>query len=126
MIKKTKNISVRDPMPLQKGNSISLPTNQAAASQVDEQQPHPLKRKQPVSFDDATTIPTLHVTEATSSSSKDSTKNRLSRTNDLNPLLQSTTDTLLEMLKDYAGIKECSDETQVHLNMVILRDDKVA
>jgi hypothetical protein len=32
--------------------------------------------------------------------------------------LTSSLDTLLDMLKAYAGIKECSEETQAHLNMV--------
>ncbi|KAG5673777.1 hypothetical protein PVAND_003797 [Polypedilum vanderplanki] len=106
---------VREPMPLQKGNSISLPTNKASTSQSDDQQTHPLKRKQPVSFDDTSTS-----SHANESSVKELTKNRLIRSNDLNPLIQSTTDTLLDMLKAYAGIKECSDETQTHLNMILV------
>lgn len=43
-------------------------------------------------------------------------KGRLLRTNDL--LAQSSTETLLDMLKANAGIKECSDETATHINGV--------
>lgn len=44
-------------------------------------------------------------------------KNRsLLRNNDL--LAQSTTETLLDLLKSHAGIKECSDETILHINGV--------
>lgn len=43
-------------------------------------------------------------------------KGRLLRTNDL--LAQSSTETLLDMLKANAGIKECSDETASHINGV--------
>lgn len=84
-------------MPLQKGKSISLPTPR----QTDEQL---IKRKKPM--DDNETI------------KRDESKNRLIRSNDI--LLQSSLDTLLDMLKAYAGIKECSEETQTHLHMVIL------
>ena len=43
-------------------------------------------------------------------------KNRLLRNNDL--LAQSSTETLLDMLKANSGIKECSDETVTHINGV--------
>lgn len=43
-------------------------------------------------------------------------KTRLLRNNDL--LAQSSTETLLDMLKANAGIKECSDETVSHINGV--------
>lgn len=43
-------------------------------------------------------------------------KNRLLRNNDL--LAQSSTETLLDMLKANCGIKECSDETVSHINGV--------
>lgn len=43
-------------------------------------------------------------------------KNRLLRNNDL--LAQSSTETLLDMLKANSGIKECSDETVAHINGV--------
>lgn len=45
----------------------------------------------------------------------------LSRGNDL--LAQSSTETLLEMLKSHAGIKECSDETVLHINGVCILVD---
>ena len=45
---------------------------------------------------------------------KDSMK--LNRSNDL--LAQSSTETLLDMLKAHAGIKECSEETEKHINGV--------
>lgn len=41
---------------------------------------------------------------------------KLSRSNDL--LAQSSTETLLDMLKAHAGIKDCSDETVLHVNGV--------
>jgi hypothetical protein len=44
------------------------------------------------------------------------TKSRLIRSNDL--LSQSSTETMLDMLKAHAGIKECSDETTSHINGV--------
>ena len=50
-------------------------------------------------------------------SQRNSTNARLIRSNDV--LLQSSFETLLDMVKGYAGIKECSEETQSHLNMVI-------
>lgn len=86
-------------MPLRKGSSVSLPS---------EIVDHPLKRKQPLSFDDraAPSVPP---------ESKPA-KNRLIRSNDL--LTQTPMDFLLELLKQYAGVKEISDETQVHLFMV--------
>lgn len=109
-------------MPLyNKATSLSLPSSRGGDNQKQQNPQHPLKRKQPVSFDET-------VTQNNSSGSnnkndgmlnKDLSKNRLIRSNDLNPLIQSSTETLLDMLKAYAGIKECSDETQVHLNMVM-------
>lgn len=45
----------------------------------------------------------------------------LSRGNDL--LAQSSTETLLDMLKSHAGIKECSDETVLHINGVCISSD---
>lgn len=102
--------------------SLSLPPSRGGDDKKQQNPQHPLKRKQPVSFDEA-------VTQNNNSSgsnnkndgmlNKDLSKNRLIRSNDLNPLIQSSTETLLDMLKAYAGIKECSDETQVHLNMVM-------
>jgi hypothetical protein len=110
-------------MPLyNKATSLSLPPSRGGDEQKQQNPQHPLKRKQPVSFDET-------VTPNNSGSSnkndgmlnKDLSKNRLIRSNDLNPLIQSSTETLLDMLKAYAGIKECSDETQVHLNMVMYK-----
>lgn len=43
-------------------------------------------------------------------------KTRVLRNNDL--LAQSSTQTLLDMLKANSGIKECSDETVAHINGV--------
>lgn len=110
-------------MPLRKGSSVSLPSEGGAKD-------HPLKRKQPLSFDDRTVKGDPKLTG-------DLTKNRLIRSNDL--LTQTTTEVLLDLLKAYAvvmtriifvsnesnriiaflqGVKECSEETQVHLYMV--------
>lgn len=44
------------------------------------------------------------------------TRTRLTRSNDL--LAQSTTETLLDLLKAHAGIKECNEETVQHINAV--------
>lgn len=43
-------------------------------------------------------------------------KKKLMRNNDL--LGQSSTETLLDLLKAHSGIKECSDETVMHINGV--------
>lgn len=88
-------------MPLRKGTAISLPSDGVAKDH------HPLKRKQPESFDEGKNEIRL---------TSDLTKNRLIRSNDL--LTQTTTEVLLDLLKAYAGVKECSEETQVHLYMV--------
>lgn len=45
-------------------------------------------------------------------------KNRLQRNNDL--LTQSSTEILLDMLKAHTGIKECSEETILHINGVCI------
>lgn len=57
--------------------------------------------------------------DAQGSPSEVHTKNSLIRSNDL--LTHTSTDTLLEMLKDYAGVKEISEETTVHLSMVQIK-----
>jgi hypothetical protein len=92
---------VRTTMPLRKGSSVSLPSETFTKEQ------HPLKRKQPLSFEDRSA--------PTSVTAKPS-KNRLIRSNDL--LTQTPIEVLLDMLKQFAGVKEISDETQVHLFMV--------
>lgn len=94
-------------MPLHKG-TISV----SAAEQS-------LKRKQP-SLDENSS---LENDESDVMLSKDLTKNRLIRSNDI--LVKSKLETLLEMLKDYEGIKDCSEETQTHLHMVIIKLNQV-
>jgi methyltransferase-like protein len=93
---------VKETMPLNKGSSFSLSV---------EQPQHPLKRKQPLSLDES--VPEKSEDNL---STKDLTKNRLFRSNDI--LIQVSLETLLDMLKAYAGIKDCGEETQTHLNMV--------
>lgn len=93
-------------MPLKKGSSASLPAEVY----------HPLKRKQPISLEDRASSSSAVKNEV--KLSKDLTKNRLIRSNDL--LTQTPTEVLLDMLKGFAGVKECSDETQTHLYMVKL------
>ena len=95
-------------MPLQKDSSISLPADQ-------QQKQYPLKRKQQTSFEENTESRK----DDEIALSKGYSKNRLIRSNDI--LIQTPFETLMDMLKAYAGIKECSEETQVHLNMVILK-----
>lgn len=92
-------------MPLKKeSSSVSLPSDGVTKDQ------HPLKkRKQPLSFD---------ATASEAKLSGDVTKNRLIRSNDL--LTQTPTEVLLDLLKAYAGVKECAEETQVHLYVVRL------
>lgn len=69
---------------------------------------HPMKKMQAKSHDGhGITLGMIKDTSATL---------KLSRSNDL--LAQSSTETLLDMLKAHAGIKECSDETVVHINGV--------
>lgn len=90
-------------MPLQKDFSISVPICSTCDSR--ESGEHALKRKQSDdTINDKEMIDTKSI-------------NRLIRSNDM--LLQTSFETLLEMVKAYTGIKECSEETQVHLNMVI-------
>jgi armadillo repeat-containing protein 2 len=96
-------------MPLQKGISESLPLSRA---ECEDQ--HSLKRKQSMSLDESKSDVML---------SKDLSKNLLIQSNNL--LIQSSTDTLLDMLRSYSGIKECSEETQIHLNMVMSLEDTV-
>jgi hypothetical protein len=100
--------AVKETMPLRKGSSISLPSDGVLKD-------HPLKRKQPLSFEDQS-----HEVSREKSDlklSNDLMKNRLIRSNDL--LTQTPTEVLLDLLKQFAGVKECSEETQVHLYMVI-------
>lgn len=75
-------------MPLRKGSSVSLPSEGGAKD-------HPLKRKQPLSFDDRTVKGDPKLTG-------DLTKIRLIRSNDL--LTQTTTEVLLDLLKAYAVV----------------------
>ncbi|XP_055621594.1 armadillo repeat-containing protein 2 isoform X2 [Toxorhynchites rutilus septentrionalis] len=82
---------------------------------------HPLKRRQFQSLDEGS----MAVAEKTSPSEQVgsvkadqlSLKAKLSKSNDL--LVQSTNESLLEMLKAHAGIKECSDETVGHINGIL-------
>lgn len=107
------SLTVKDSMPLRKGSSISLPCDGEAKD-------HPLKRKQPLSFDADRSVSVVEASEI--KLSVDLTKNRLIRSNDL--LTQTPTEVLLELLKAYAGVKECAEETQIHLYMVTkARDD---
>lgn len=82
--------AVKASMPLKKGSSFSLPADGA------KDQTHPLKRKQPLSFDDRT-----NSFVASSDAKPDVTKNRLIRSNDL--LTQTSTEVLLDLLKAYTG-----------------------
>lgn len=95
-------VPVKETMPLRKESSVSLPSDGIPKDQ------HPLKRKQPLSFDGG---------DKTDEKLKsDLTRNRLIRSNDL--LTQTPTEVLLDLLKGFSGVKECSDETQTHLFMV--------
>lgn len=95
-------VAVREKIPLGKGSSVSLPSEVA-------KEHHPLKRKQPISMEDVGAKSEVKLNAS-------DMKNRLIRSNDL--LTQTPNEVLLDLLKAFAGIKECSDETQTHLFMV--------
>lgn len=65
--------------------------------------------------------PKPHAHTHTQASAVASSKRLLSRGNDI--LTQSSTETLLEMLKSHANIKECSEETALHINGVNVQLD---
>uniref|UniRef100_A0A182R2T2 Armadillo repeat-containing protein 2 n=1 Tax=Anopheles funestus TaxID=62324 RepID=A0A182R2T2_ANOFN len=78
---------------------------------------HPLKRRQVQSFDEK--LPTaisITVPSDRKNALEDQTK-LLRRSNDL--LLQSSTESLLEMLKAYSGLKECDESTVAHLSAIL-------
>lgn len=80
---------------------------------------HPMKKMQAKSHDGHGIPLGLHE-KPLLSTSKESLK--LNRCNDL--LAQSSTETLLDMLKAHAGIKECSEETEKHINGVRALGDR--
>ncbi|XP_053665003.1 armadillo repeat-containing protein 2 [Anopheles marshallii] len=108
---------------LQDGNSLkqskkpveSLSTHGAVSSIVKN---HPLKRRQVQSFDEKipTAISITVPTDARKNAHDDQSK-LLRRSNDL--LLQSSTESLLEMLKAYSGLKECDESTVAHISAVL-------
>ncbi|CRL05014.1 CLUMA_CG018042, isoform A [Clunio marinus] len=103
--------AVRESMPLKKGSSVSLPDGTIDINE------HTLKRKQPSSFDDKTFSDVIDV-KNDDKTTNDFVRNRLIRSNDL--LTQTSTEVLLDLLKEYSGVKECSEETQTHLYMILL------
>uniref|UniRef100_A0A182P618 Armadillo repeat-containing protein 2 n=1 Tax=Anopheles epiroticus TaxID=199890 RepID=A0A182P618_9DIPT len=76
---------------------------------------HPLKRRQVQSFDDKTNSAIATVTDH-KSTLEDQSK-LLRRSNDL--LVQSSTESLLEMLKAYSGLKECDESTVTHITTIL-------
>lgn len=115
-------------MPARKETSFSLPSTATTTEKE-----HPLKRKQPQSFDDKAndnasasqeeqTIVDLkkddHNNKKVMKDTGVTTKSRLIRSGTFDILAQSSTETLLDLLKAHAGIKECSDETLQHVNGV--------
>lgn len=95
-------------MPLRKESSVSLP------SEVTPKDQHPLKRKQPLSFEDRSGTLTASSVDLKVS------KTRLIRSNESPLLTQTPIEVLLDLLKQFSGIKEISDETQIHLFMVTI------
>jgi hypothetical protein len=83
--------------PLRKGSSVSLPSQLKAQQQTSKEM-------------------NCKETQDTASKSDVHMRSRLIRSNDL--LTHTSTDTLLDLLKDYTGVKEISEETTVHLSMV--------
>ncbi|XP_055532116.1 armadillo repeat-containing protein 2 [Wyeomyia smithii] len=85
---------------------------------------HPLKRRPVQSLDERQSVPE---TDKLSSSPADlmggakmdyrKEKAKLSKSNDL--LAKSSTESLLDMLKAHAGIKDCNDETVSHINGIL-------
>lgn len=94
-------------MPQRKGTSSPLPTDIVPKDQ------HPLKRKQPLSFEDRPSVSSSSATVDLKPS-----KNRLIRSDESPLLTQTPIEILLDLLKQFSGVKEISDETQVHLFMV--------
>uniref|UniRef100_A0A182TBU1 Armadillo repeat-containing protein 2 n=1 Tax=Anopheles maculatus TaxID=74869 RepID=A0A182TBU1_9DIPT len=76
---------------------------------------HPLKRRQVQSFDEQ--IPTaISIVPERKNAFEDQSK-LLRRSNDL--LLHSSTESLLEMLKAYSGLKECDESTVAHISAIL-------
>ena len=111
---------------LRKHHPQQQPSKQQVKPNTSIVKDHPLKRRQTKSFDDKQN-------NINNNSNKDENdkiknilvkkplkkdnKNRLVRSNDL--LGQSSTETLLDMLKAHSGIKECTEDTVAHINGVI-------
>lgn len=112
------------PLSGEKSQLISNGQQETASSSIVKN--HPLKKHQSKSFDDRVT-PTAEQsgmqqktkTEVLKKAVKSPilpSKNRLIRSNDI--LTQSSTETLLDILKAHAGIKECTEEIIFHINGV--------
>uniref|UniRef100_A0A182KHK2 WAPL domain-containing protein n=1 Tax=Anopheles christyi TaxID=43041 RepID=A0A182KHK2_9DIPT len=108
------NHELQESKPLDKSNKWTQPseTHGPANSIVKN---HPLKRRQVQSFEDKPHTSIAIVTDQ-KSSLEDQSK-LLRRSNDL--LVQSTTESLLEMLKAYSGLKECDDSTVTHIIAIL-------
>ncbi|XP_050076171.1 armadillo repeat-containing protein 2 [Anopheles maculipalpis] len=76
---------------------------------------HPLKRRQVQSLDDK--IPTAISIVPERKNAFDDQSKLLRRSNDL--LLHSSTESLLEMLKAYSGLKECDESTVTHISAIL-------
>ncbi|XP_053676158.1 armadillo repeat-containing protein 2 [Anopheles nili] len=76
---------------------------------------HPLKRRQVQSLDEK--LPTSVVSEVGRKNTIEDQSKLLRRSNDL--LLQSTTESLLEMLKVHAGLKDCDESTAAHISGIL-------
>uniref|UniRef100_A0A182WAT0 Armadillo repeat-containing protein 2 n=1 Tax=Anopheles minimus TaxID=112268 RepID=A0A182WAT0_9DIPT len=99
----------------QSKKSIEPPATHGAVNSIVKN--HPLKRRQVQSFDEK--IPTA-ISITVSADRKNALEDQsklLRRSNDL--LLQSSTESLLEMLKAYSGLKECDESTVAHLSAIL-------
>uniref|UniRef100_A0A182M076 Armadillo repeat-containing protein 2 n=1 Tax=Anopheles culicifacies TaxID=139723 RepID=A0A182M076_9DIPT len=99
----------------QSKKSFEPPSTQGTVNSIVKN--HPLKRRQVQSFDEK--IPTA-ISITVSADRKNALEDQsklLRRSNDL--LLQSSTESLLEMLKAYSGLKECDESTVAHLSAIL-------
>nr|XP_040227433.2 armadillo repeat-containing protein 2 [Anopheles coluzzii] len=93
-------------------SSQPVPTHGSANSIVKN---HPLKRRQVQSFEEKLQAPNAIATDD-KSLLEDQSK-LLRRSNDL--LVQSSTESLLEMLKAYSGLKDCDESTTAYISAIL-------
>ncbi|KFB43495.1 hypothetical protein ZHAS_00011300 [Anopheles sinensis] len=78
---------------------------------------HPLKRRQVQSFDDQVTANTVSDQRKVCRNDIEEQTKLLRRSNDL--LVQSSTEGLIDILKAYAGLKECDESTVAYISAIL-------